>query len=152
MLALSAERYERETINLKAISMRAKSVRAAILVSLWMALSLQGFGQETVGKQIAILDRSALIREQTYFDNRDWDWFVENIPFLDCPDKEIQTTYYYRWELMTKHLTYGNPDTGYLFTEFIDSTIGIGIGSSRTFPFWIALIRKSRRPTITVGS
>jgi len=120
MLALSAERYERETINLKAISMRAKSVRAAILVSLWMALSLQGVGQETVGKQIAILDRSALIREQTYFDNRDWDWFVENIPFLDCPDKEIQTTYYYRWELMTKHLTYGNPDTGYLFTEFID--------------------------------
>ncbi len=67
-----------------------------------------------------ILDRDRLIREQTYFDNQDWDWFVANIPFFDCPDQEIVTTYYYRWELITKHLTYGNPDTGYLFTEFID--------------------------------
>src|SRR5262249_52732837 len=28
--------------------------------------------------------------------------------------------YYYRWELVTKHLTYGSPDSGYSFTEFID--------------------------------
>ncbi|MCY3008076.1 MAG: discoidin domain-containing protein [Planctomycetota bacterium] len=88
-------------------------MRAAIVVSFLMALTLDAYGQ-------GILDRSALIRDQAFFDNQDWDWFVENIPFLDCPDADIQTTYYYRWELMTKHLTYGNPDTGYLFTEFID--------------------------------
>ncbi len=33
---------------------------------------------------------------------------------------DITTTYYYRWELLTKHLTYGSPQSGYLFTKFID--------------------------------
>src|SRR5262249_51762375 len=36
------------------------------------------------------------------------------------PDPDLATTYYYRWELVTKHLTYGSPNTGYAFTEFID--------------------------------
>ena len=79
--------------------MRAGIVDAAIAASVWIVLTLQGVGQETAGSQLAIPDRGALIREQTYFDNRDWDWFVENIPFLDCPDKDIPTTYYLRWAL-----------------------------------------------------
>ena len=32
-------------------------------------------------------------------------WYKEQIPFFECPDEEINTTYYYRWELITKHLT-----------------------------------------------
>ena len=67
-----------------------------------------------------ILDHRKLLEAQTFWDNRDFDWFVENIPFLDTPDAEIDTTYYYRWELVTKHLTYGSPTTGYLWTEFIN--------------------------------
>ena len=86
--------------------------------SLLLAVVLADCSTQLASGQI--LDRDRLIREQTYFDNQDWDWFVANIPFFDCPDQEIVTTYYYRWELITKHLTYGNPDTGYLFTEFID--------------------------------
>ena len=53
-------------------------------------------------------------------DNRDTDWYIANIPFFECPDADIQTTYYYRWELLTKHLTYGSANSGYSFTEFID--------------------------------
>src|SRR5204862_1876420 len=68
----------------------------------------------------AILDKQKHLDTQTWWDNRDWDWYKANIPFLDCPDPEIVTTYYYRWELVTKHLTYGSPDSGYSFTEFID--------------------------------
>jgi len=49
-----------------------------------------------------------------------WDWYKSNIPFFECPDADINTTYYYRWELVTKHLTYGSPASGYSFTEFID--------------------------------
>ena len=57
---------------------------------------------------------------QSFWDNRDWDWYKQNVPFFECPDAEITTTYYYRWELVTKHLVYGSPETGYTFTEFID--------------------------------
>ena len=67
-----------------------------------------------------ILDGRALLDAETFWDNKDWDWYIANIPFLDCPDEGIKTTYYYRWELLTKHLTYGSPNSGYSFTEFID--------------------------------
>src|SRR5688572_421727 len=68
----------------------------------------------------AVLDKQKLLERQTFWDNRDWDWYSENIPFLETPDADIDTIYYYRWELLTKHLTYGSPNSGYLFTEFID--------------------------------
>jgi len=68
----------------------------------------------------SILDKQQQLDSQSFWDNRDWDWYKENIPFFECPDADITTTYYYRWELLTKHLTYGSPNTGYTFTEFID--------------------------------
>lgn len=67
-----------------------------------------------------ILDKQRALEAQTWWDNRDWDWYQANIPFFECPDPDIVTTYYYRWELVTKHLTYGSPNSGYSFTEFID--------------------------------
>ena len=71
-----------------------------------------------------ILDKQALLDAQTFWDNRDWDWYKANIPFFESPDQDINTTYYYRWELVTKHLIYGSPASGYSFTEF------------RNRPFW----------------
>ena len=68
----------------------------------------------------AVLDKQQALDAQSWWDNRDWDWYKANIPFFECPDSEIVTTYYYRWELVTKHLTYGSPNSGYSFTEFID--------------------------------
>ena len=65
-------------------------------------------------------DKRALLARQTWTDNRDVDWFAARIPAFESPDSAIDATYYYRWELVTKHLTYGSPETGYTFTEFID--------------------------------
>lgn len=67
-----------------------------------------------------VLDKQRQLEKQSFWDNRDWDWYQEQIPLLDCPDADLETTWYYRWELLTKHLTYGSPNSGYSFTEFID--------------------------------
>src|SRR5262249_1435902 len=67
-----------------------------------------------------VLDKQKLLDAQTFWDNRDWRWYKANIPFFECPDADLTTTYYYRWELVTKHVTYGSPQCGYSFTEFID--------------------------------
>lgn len=66
-----------------------------------------------------VLDKDAILRRQTW-DNRDFAWYKQHIPFFESPDAEIDATYYYRWELVTKHLTYGSPQSGYTFSEFID--------------------------------
>ncbi len=66
------------------------------------------------------LNHQELLERQTWWDNKDWAWYESHIPFFDSPDPDINTTYYYRWELVTKHLTYGSPESGYTFSEFID--------------------------------
>ena len=65
-----------------------------------------------------LLDKRKQLEAQTFWANRDFDWFKANIPFFECPDAEINTTYYYRWELVTRHICYGSPNSGYSFTEF----------------------------------
>jgi hypothetical protein len=68
----------------------------------------------------AILDPQAQLARWSWWDNRDWDWYAARIPFFESPERAIDATYYYRWELVTKHLTYGSPQTGYTFSEFIN--------------------------------
>lgn len=66
------------------------------------------------------VDTREILLSYDWWDNRDWAWYEEHIPFLETPDPELDATYYYRWELVTKHLVYGSPESGYTFTEFID--------------------------------
>ena len=66
----------------------------------------------------SVLDKRQQLERQSFWVNRDFDWYAEHIPFFECPDPEIVTTYYYRWELVTRHICYGSPNTGYTFTEF----------------------------------
>jgi len=65
-----------------------------------------------------VLDARRLLQAQDFWINEDLDWFEKHIPAFECPDQEINTTYYYRWELVTRHIVYGNPNHGYAFTEF----------------------------------
>lgn len=68
-----------------------------------------------------ILDKQQVLEKQgDWWDNKDWDWYKKNIPFFDSPDSSLNEMYYYRWELVTKHMVYGSPKTGYLFTEFLN--------------------------------
>ncbi|MFO0820567.1 MAG: hypothetical protein U1A77_21650 [Pirellulales bacterium] len=88
----------------------------AILCGLCMLAMLSA----NVVVRAQVLAKQKQLESQGFWDNRDWDWYQASIPFFECPDADITTTYYYRWELLTKHLTYGSPQSGYLFTEFID--------------------------------
>jgi hypothetical protein len=97
--------------------MPSPKIRRRTLCSLFALLALGEFPAEAAGP---ILDKRKALDAQPWWDNRDWDWYKANIPFFDCPDPDIVTTWYYRWELVTKHLTYGSPNSGYSFTEFID--------------------------------
>lgn len=96
-----------------------------LAMAFWVGLGIfwspNGSGDEPItSARSGLLDARALITQETFWDNRDVDWFAANIPLFECPDRELQTTWYYRWELITKHLTYGSPNSGYSFTEFID--------------------------------
>lgn len=67
-----------------------------------------------------ILNKKATLERFSFWTNQDWDWYSENIPFLETPDHDIDLTYYYRWELMSGKMVYGSPESGYASTEFTD--------------------------------
>ncbi|WP_219995896.1 MGH1-like glycoside hydrolase domain-containing protein [Schumannella soli] len=46
-------------------------------------------------------------------------WFEANIPFVDLPDADIESTYYYRWRTYKEALKYTGPENGWIVTEFL---------------------------------
>ncbi len=51
-------------------------------------------------------------------DAQAWEWMKANVPLFECPDKDLEQIYYYRWWTFRKHLK-KTPD-GWVFTEFLD--------------------------------
>src|SRR5438128_2031025 len=33
-----------------------------------------------------------------------WQWMTEQVPFFECPDKEFEKMYYFRWWSYRKHI------------------------------------------------
>jgi len=46
-----------------------------------------------------------------------WDWLKKEIPFFECPDREVEEMYYYRWWSFRKHLE--RMPEGFVFSEFL---------------------------------
>ncbi|MFO1500124.1 MAG: hypothetical protein U1G07_17330 [Verrucomicrobiota bacterium] len=73
-----------------------------------------------------------------------WEWMARNIPWLECPDKDIELTYYFRWWTYRKHVR-STPD-GFVITEFLPSvpwagkfnTISCGAGHHFYEGRWIS--------------
>ncbi|MEO7992275.1 MAG: discoidin domain-containing protein [Chryseolinea sp.] len=65
---------------------------------------------------VAILDRNALAKE--YY-QEDAQWYLDNIPFFECSDKQIEQVYYYRWKMYKAHIR-NVGENQYVITEFID--------------------------------
>ena len=77
-----------------------------------------------------------------------WSWMVENVPLFDCPDEQLEETYYYRWWTFRKHIR-ETPD-GLVLTEFIQpvghagphNTISCAVGHQLAEGRWL----RDRRP------
>ena len=46
-----------------------------------------------------------------------YDFLADQIPFLHCPDKAIEETYYFRFWTLRKHIKH-TEECGFVFTEF----------------------------------
>jgi len=117
---VSGRRTDWPTSGARRSGARPSAVAPALALAVALAISALLGCTDTGGSRATVLDRPAQLARFDWWDNRDWDWYEANIPFFESPDAELDATYYYRWELVTKHLTYGSPQTGYTLTEFID--------------------------------
>lgn len=46
-----------------------------------------------------------------------YEWMKEEIPLLECPDEDMERTYYFRWWTYRKHVR--KTQDGYVITEFL---------------------------------
>lgn len=46
-----------------------------------------------------------------------WDWMKQNVPLFDCPQRNFEEMYYFRWWTLRKHIE--NTPVGYAMTEFL---------------------------------
>jgi hypothetical protein len=54
-----------------------------------------------------------------------WDWLQKNIPLFECPDREVEEIYYFRWWSFRKHLV--QTTNGFILTEFLTPVRHAGI-------------------------
>ena len=57
-----------------------------------------------------MLDHYKLAKE--YY-HEDAQWYLDNMPFFECSDKQIEQVYYYRWKLIKRiYAMWGRLQTG----------------------------------------
>ena len=106
-------------------SMRGSPIHNALLILAIMLMLLPCGSNAT-----EIIDKSTLKNYIERFNAEDreeysqafpnaeaWNFLSENIPLFECPDKEIEQTYYFRWWTFRKHLQ--QTPEGWVITEFL---------------------------------
>jgi len=59
-----------------------------------------------------------------YPNDKAWEFMAQNIPLFDCPDKQLEETYYFRWWTYRKHIR--QTPEGYIITEFLPDVYWAG--------------------------
>lgn len=66
------------------------------------------------------LQTTNILNHTSYLDGLDdQQWYLDNIPFIDVPDQQIQDVYYYRTSVVKRHIKWTFGAAGWMVTEFI---------------------------------
>jgi len=94
---------------------KIKTITAAIAVAACIAITGCNNGS-AIEDTYPILNHNTLATQ--YF-KEDAQWYVDNIPFFECSDKEMEQVYYYRWKMYKAHIR-NVGDNQWVITEFIN--------------------------------
>jgi len=95
------------------LTSKGNNIFIGYLMALLIGISLASCDGED---KYPVLDHNKLANE--YF-QEDAQWYIDNIPFFECSDKQIEQVYYYRWKMYKAHIRNVGQDK-YVITEFIN--------------------------------
>ncbi|HEY1719306.1 MAG TPA: glycosyl hydrolase family 65 protein [Verrucomicrobiae bacterium] len=106
------------------------------LLPVQIALALAFFGAKVVAQECYVLHPAAFSNYVAHFNSMEdenvtnlvsnadsWSWLQKEIPFFECPDKEVEEIYYFRWWSFRKHLE--KTQNGFVFSEFLTRPIPV---------------------------
>jgi hypothetical protein len=101
-----------------------------VFVVLSAVLPARGATSAAPGGEFAVLQAAAFAHHVEYFNRMEdenrtnavpnaeaWDWLRANVPLFECPDREVEELYYFRWWSFRKHLA--KTTNGFVLTEFL---------------------------------
>ena len=97
-------------------------IRFLIIISICF-YSCRLFSQEYVGDDVLkkYVDLFNEYDNELYIQNipndKAFSFLKKNIPYFECPDKNVELTYYFRWWTYRKHIK--KTPVGYIITEFL---------------------------------
>lgn len=69
----------------------------------------------------AHLQSTSLLDHESYLEGLDdHQWYLENIPFIDVPDKSLQDVYYYRASVIKRHIKWAREGHGWYVDDIHD--------------------------------
>lgn len=115
--------------------MNAKALLILVIVSLVFAASADavdasnprgaGLQAEAFRHYIEDFNRYDAELYRGYIPNAEaWKFLKDNIPLFECPDEDLQRTYYFRWWTFRKHLK--QTPAGFIVDEFLPSVSWAG--------------------------
>ena len=126
----------------------AKYVKGELPLFFYFACFVYFAVQNSFAGNLAVLDSANFSNYVAHFNSMEdenvtnfisnadsWNWLQKEIPFFECPDKEVEEMYYFRWWSFRKHLE--QTTNGFVFTEFltkpqpISSALGFHIAEGR---------------------
>jgi len=91
---------------------------AACLSTTWMVSA--AYNPRPYPPADAYLRSTGILDHESYLGGLDdHQWYLDNIPFIDVPDKQLQDVYYYRATVIKAHLKWAHEGHGWVETEFI---------------------------------
>jgi len=95
------------------MNLKGKNIILLFLAAGIFAMLLPGCTNKSSS---GIADKNKLAAR--YYGN-DARWYLDNIPFFECSDKQIEEVYYYRWKMYKAHIRQVKPPYNYVVTEFL---------------------------------
>src|SRR2546426_2598976 len=75
-------------------------------------------GPEALRRYVASFNRNDRETVRSHIDNSAAaSWMEANVPFFECPDRDIEEIYHFRWWTFRKHLK--QTPEGFVITEFL---------------------------------
>ena len=79
-------------------------------------------------------------------------WWVENLPYLDIPDDDIEKTLYYRWWLLRyNYLDADIPGSDYQFPTSMEGVLGYNNAIALTIGMFVDDLKYLRNPAYSYG-
>lgn len=109
-----------KSFDVHSFGFKMHALSAVLIVACFLCNAVNGVNPRPYPPVDSYLPTTDFLDHKSYLNGLDdHQWYLDNIPFIDVPDKSIQDVYYYRTSVIKRHIKWAHEGHGWVVTEFI---------------------------------